>query len=170
MKLASLIWLAIWIAGCSATYKQQIIKQPAAKLERGKGVFISTPNNGWYGKIEYKHSGQMTADAVKAAFSRFSDDVFISAECLSRECLKMIPTDKYLYYVEPEILHWEDRATEWSGMRDRIDVKISIYNSTSGSEITSSIITGTSKWATFGGDHPQDLLPEPLNDYVQSLY
>ncbi|WP_254924651.1 DUF4823 domain-containing protein [Aeromonas sp. A35_P] len=29
---------------------------------------------------------------------------------------------------------------------------------------------GKSKWATFGGDHPQDLLPEPTEKYVNSLY
>jgi uncharacterized protein DUF4823 len=170
MKYALLVCIGIFLSACSATYNQQVLKEPAVKLERGKGIFISTPTNGWYGKIEYKNSGKMTANAVKAAFSRFSNDVFISAECLGLECLKIIPAAKYPYYVEPEILHWEDRATEWSGIPDRIEVKISIYNSELGSEIASSVITGTSKWATFGGDHPQDLLPEPLNSYVQSLY
>jgi hypothetical protein len=41
----------------------------------------------------------MTANAVKAAFSRFSNDIFISAECLGSECLKIIPTAKYAYYI-----------------------------------------------------------------------
>jgi Domain of unknown function (DUF4823) len=36
--------------------------------------------------------------------------------------------------------------------------------------VASTLISGQSKWATFGGDHPQDLLPEPLNSYVESLY
>lgn len=74
------------------------------------------------------------------------------------------------YYVIPEILHWEDRATEWSGIPDKIQVKISIYEGKTWKEVASTIISGKSKWATFGGDHPQDLLPEPLNKYVESLY
>jgi len=170
MKVLFIVSISIFLSSCAASYNQQILKDATSKLERDKGVFISTPRNGWYGKIEYKNSGKMTANAVKAAFSRFSNSVYISEECVGLECLKTAVTTKYAYYVVPEILHWEDRATEWSGIPDRIDVKISVYDIASGSEISSTVITGTSKWATFGGDHPQDLLPEPVNYYVQSLY
>jgi hypothetical protein len=112
----------------------------------------------------------MTANAVKAAFSRFSNNIHVTEECLGLECLKKIPIGKYAYYVEPDILHWEDRATEWSGIPDRIEIKISVYDAISGAELASSIVSGKSKWGTFGGDHPQDLLPEPVNKYVESLY
>jgi len=84
--------------------------------------------------------------------------------------LKEIPTERYEYYIQSEILHWEDRATEWSGLPDRIEIKISVYDTHSGAELASSILSARSKWATFGGDHPQDLLPEPVKQYVESLY
>ena len=74
------------------------------------------------------------------------------------------------YLVAPEILHWEDRATEWSGKPDRVDVDIRVIAPTSGAVIASSVISGKSKWATFGGDHPQDLLPEPVDEYVGTLF
>ena len=170
MKVLFIVSISIFLSSCVASYNQQILKDATLKLERGKGVFISTPKNGWYGKIEYKNSGKMTANAVRAAFSRFSNSVYISEECLGLECLKTALATQYAYYVVPEILHWEDRATEWSGIADKIDIKISVYDVTLGSEISSTVIRGTSKWATFGGDHPQDLLPEPVNYYVQSLY
>ena len=160
----------VFLSGCSATYQQQVVKRPQSPLERGKGIFVSTPKNGWYGKTEYQNSGKMTANAVKAAFSRFSNNVFVSEQCLGLECLKLIPTERYEYYIEPEILHWEDRATEWSGLPDKIEIKISVYDARLGTELASSILTARSKWATFGGDHPQDLLPEPLNQYIESLY
>jgi hypothetical protein len=86
------------------------------------------------------------------------------------ECLKIIQTDKYGYFVAPEILHWGDRATEWSGIPDKIEIKISVYDAQFETELASSVVNGKSKWATFGGDHPQDLLPEPVNQYVESLY
>ncbi len=170
MKVLFIVSIGVFLSSCTASYNQQILQDATSKLERGKGVFISTPKNGLYGKIEYKNSGKMTANAVKAAFSRFSNSVYISEECLGLECLKAAPTAKYAYYVVVEILHWEDRVTEWSGIPDRIEVKISVNEVASGSEISSTVIKGTSKWATFGGDHPQDLLPEPINNYVQSLY
>ncbi len=162
--------IVIWLSGCSSAYQQQIVHPITTKLVSGHGVYISTPENGRYGKIEYKESGTMTANSIKSAFSRFSNDVDVSEGCLGRECLERIPAERYSYYVAPEILHWEDRATEWSGRPDKIEIKIVIYETKSGKEITSAVLSGQSKWATFGGDHPQDLLPEPVNRFVQSLY
>jgi hypothetical protein len=170
MKTLRLLGCLIILSGCSATYEQVIVQPTASKLERGKGVFISVPKDGWYGKIEYRNSGRMTADAVKSAFSRFSNTVDVSTECIGKECLKKINPNQYTYYVEPLIMHWEDRNTEWSGIPDRIEIKLIIYDVKTGVEIASSIMNGKSKWATFGGDHPQDLLPEPINAYVASLY
>ncbi len=74
------------------------------------------------------------------------------------------------HYIIPEILHWEDRATEWSGKPDKIEIKVTIHEGQDSKELTSAIISGKSKWATFGGYHPQDLLPEPLNKYIESLF
>jgi hypothetical protein len=31
-------------------------------------------------------------------------------------------------------------------------------------------VSGRSGWATLGGDHPQDLLPKPVGEYVASLF
>ena len=79
-------------------------------------------------------------------------------------------SNDFQYYVVPEILHWEERATEWSGLPDRIELQLSVYEFGMRDNIASTHILGKSKWATFGGDHPQDLLPKPINDFVSSLY
>lgn len=68
------------------------------------------------------------------------------------------------------ILHWEERATEWSGKPDRIEIQIIIYDLSTKKQIVNSTYTGKSKWATFGGDHPQDLLAEPTQTFVDALY
>jgi hypothetical protein len=162
--------LVIWLSGCSAAYEQQIVNPITTRLVAGHGVYISKPKNGRYGKIEYRESGIMTANSIKSAFSRFSTEIHVPEACLGKECLGRIPVEKYTYYVAPEILHWEDRATEWSELPDKIEIKVVIYDIKSGREITSAVLSGRSKWATFGGDHPQDLLPEPVNQFVQSLY
>lgn len=43
----------------------------------------------WYGKTEYKNSGKMTANEIKAAFSKFSNTIYISENCTGRECFNM---------------------------------------------------------------------------------
>ncbi len=74
----------------------------------------------------------------------------------------------YSYLVFPTILHWEDRATEWNFMRDKVEVKIDIVDVFSGEAESSTVIDGRSGIATLGGDHPQDLLPDPINEYFRS--
>ena len=170
MRPVLLMVFASLLCSCAATYKQNTIAQPSAKLVRGQSVAIATPANGFYGNTEYHASGKMTALAVRAAFARFSNSITEWPECKDLVCLKGVKAVAADYYVIPEILHWEDRATEWSGIPDRVEVKISIYDGSTSRELASTIISGKSKWATFGGYHPQDLLPEPFNAYVESLY
>ena len=170
MHLISLVMFAAMISGCAATYKQNTLAEPSAKLVRGKSVVISTPSNGFYENKEYSASGRMTALAVRAAFARFTNSTTVVPDCNDLMCLKKDQSVSHDYYVIPEILHWEDRATEWSGIPDKIEVKVSVSDGQSAKDLASTIISGKSKWATFGGDHPQDLLPEPLNKYVESLY
>jgi uncharacterized protein DUF4823 len=56
-----------------------------------------------------------------------------------------ITPNQYAYYVETVIMHWEDRNTEWSGIPDRIEIKLIIYDVKTGVEIASSVMNGKSK-------------------------
>lgn len=170
MKRAFLVSSAFLLAGCSAKYSTNNIQERTEHLVKDVSVVISQPTDGVYDTHTYSGSGRATADAVKAAFLRHSDNVTVFADCDDVTCLKANHSISRGYYVVPQILHWEDRATEWSGIPDKIEVKITVYNAESNNRVASTIINGKSKWATFGGDHPQDLLPEPTNMFVSSLY
>ena len=74
----------------------------------------------------------------------------------------------YLFF--PTILHWEDRATEWSGKADKAQIKIVVFDLRTSEVVSSATIDGKSGLATFGGDHPQDLLPGPVTKYVNGLF
>jgi len=162
--------LAALLLACASTYKNEVVFKPSAKLERGRAVLVATPKNGFYNKEEYPSSRRQTAAVTQAAFARFSNQVAVSSSCTDLACLQTEGKQHYAYFVVPEILHWEDRATEWSGKPDRIEVKLVVFDGQSAMEIASIIISGKSKWGTFGGDHPQDLLSEPIKQYVESLY
>ncbi|WP_049772811.1 DUF4823 domain-containing protein [Teredinibacter turnerae] len=157
------------LSGCASTYKNEVLVKSDNSLYSNLSVFIATPANGSYGGKTYANSGESTANAVRSAFMRYVDQVEVSRKCQDMECLKSESNGNYGYLVVPYILHWEDRATEWSGLKDKLEIKIVVY-SIDGTEVSSTIIYGKSKWATFGGDHPQDLLPEPIKQYVQGLY
>ena len=166
----ALVLVTIVVVGCTSTYTRSDQSIPTAKLELGKIVAIATPANGSYGGKEYAGSGSSTATAVRAAFAKFARETNVVPDCQTLSCLTEKTGANADYLVVPEILHWEDRNTEWSGIKDKLEVKITIYDARSAKLLAASSLAGKSKWATFGGDHPQDLLPEPINDYVASLF
>jgi hypothetical protein len=160
--------LAALPAPVLARTQTTVIAVPSVKLLRDKSIAIALPVDGSYSSKIYAGSGDMTAQVLKAAFARYTNNVSILRDCHDIKCIQA--ASGFDYVVLPEILHWEDRNTEWSGKRDRVEIKIVVLDGTSKSEIASSIITGRSKWLTFGGDHPQDMLPEPVTEFVTSLY
>ena len=112
----------------------------------------------------------MTATAVRNAFLKHAARVSITDTCVGVGCLDEFDKADYGYIVEPVITHWEDRATEWSGKRDHLEVQLIIFDVGTREQLSSSIVSGKSKWATFGGDHPQDLLETAISQYVNALY
>ncbi len=170
MRITLIVIFVTIFSGCASTYEQNNLTVPTSKLLKDQLIVISTPTNGFYGQKEYRESGNMTALAVRAAFVRFSTTTTISTDCKELICLKNNNTEVFDYYVIPKILHWEDRNTEWSGRPDKIEILLSIYEGKTWKNLASTTISGKSSWATFGGDHPQDLLQEPLNSYIDSLY
>ncbi len=165
------IFISVLImSGCASTYKHVDLQAPAEKLNPARGVLISIPEDGWYENTQYKNSGKMTANAVRAAFAKNAKRTDLTKDCKGDACLNNINLNKYGYFVKPVILRWEDRATEWSGRPDQIEIQIIVFDAATRKELANSSYSGKSKWATLGGDHPQDLLPEPTNEYVRKLY
>lgn len=70
----------------------------------------------------------------------------------------------------PTVVHWEDRATEWSGRPDRIEIEVRTLEVQSGEMLALGSVKGKSKWAALGGDAPEDLLAVPLGIYVDWLF
>lgn len=161
--------LLIVLTGCTASYQQNEMTQPSEPLSETAFVYIVIPHDGRFERQVYPNFGVMTADATRAAFSRHAARIEMVDTCSIGTCFAKL-NGEVGYLVIPEILHWEDRATEWSGKADRLEVKITVYDLSTQEILASSVLQGRSQWATLGGDHPQDLLPEPINSYVDSLY
>ena len=158
------------MSGCAASYDQSSVVEATAKLDPSAKVLVSIPENGIYGNDTYHNSGRQTANAIRVAFSKVGVSTEITDRCHGSDCLKLEDYDSYGYYVQPEILHWEDRATEWSGKSDRLEVQLIVYEVGTGDELVNITYSGKSQWLTLGGDHPQDLLAKPTEDVVSRLY
>ncbi len=171
MRLVLVVLLVSFLSACADSHQLLRTNREAQKLDRNKVVYVSVPKDGRYGQINYAGSGQNTTQIVLMAFSQYSRRVETGHEYQTFEqALDSARKQSAGYLVMPTILEWEDRATEWSGIPDKSSIKISVIDTASGTSIDSVIIRCKSGLATFGGDHPQDLLPKPVGEYVKSLF
>lgn len=170
MGLAPLILLI----GCSHTYQinRPVMAAPTEKLERSASAYVALPQDGVFeGRIVYEQSGQYTADVIQKSFQQYLHSVQRATVYEPYEtALQSAKNSGARYLVYTEILHWEDRQTAWSGMPDRILLRLSVIDTRGGVAVDSAELKGTSRWFTFGGDDPKDLVAVPANQYVASLF
>ena len=160
------------LLGCADSHR--LVRNDIAsevKLAKTDSIYVAVSNDGLYGSHTYVRSGLNSSQIILAAFAKRSKRAEMgNVHQEVKEALQYATTNSFRYLVYPTILHWEDRRTEWSGIPDKVEIKIEVIEATKGNVIDSVIIKGKSGWATLGGDHPQDLLPKPVEDYVASLY
>jgi hypothetical protein len=167
----ALIIIALLSSCADSTEILRENKSTNLHLNNSDSILISIPSDGIYGDKTYTGSGQNTSQIIYASLSRHSHNIQIGNlyESFSY-ALDAAKRHGAKYLVYPTILYWEDRATEWSGIPDKIEVRIEIVEISTGSTVSSALIKGKSGLATLGGDHPQDLLPKPIDEFIDSLY
>lgn len=171
MRAVYIASFVFFLTGCADTHNIKRLDASAVVLDRAGSAYVSVPVDGRYGQTIYPNSGRMTAFEVTRAFSPHLVKTTQGKGFQTRDkALETARAGGYRYLIQPEILHWEDRATEWSGLPDQIKVEIDVIDVASGEVLDSAVIEGKSKWATLGGDQPQDLLESPLTDYARSLF
>jgi len=162
---------AVIFSGCTSTYESTASVPVRGRLKADGSAYVALPEDGHFESIPYPGSGRKTALAVSTAFSRHLKKVEVAPEVSSYDAsLEKAKAGSFDYLVVPTILHWEDRATEWSGRPDRIQIELRTVEVPAADTLAIESIKGTSKWATFGGDVPEDLLKTPIDAYVDSLF
>ena len=113
----------------------------------------------------------MTAQAFQAAFMHYTRSVYISRfPESSAEALENARRASLDYMVYPTIVRWEVRATEWSGRRDQLALKVDLIEVSTGNVVFSREIESTGKWMSDGGDSPRDLLTEPAEQFANAIF
>jgi hypothetical protein len=170
-NLALALFATFLLLGCADTH--QLMRAPGSTLSLPKNAsaYVAVPTDGRYGQTTYSSSGALTAQAIASAFAPYLDKIIVAVKTETLEAAQQSAKDgKFTYLIYSQILHWEDRATEWSGKPDVASIKVSLIRIDTGEIIDSAVIGGKSGWATLGGDRPEHLLPKPLADYASTLF
>lgn len=174
MKVSRLLFALLLVSslvGCSDTHKLVRTEGVGLTVSKELTAYLVVPRDGQYGATFYTGSGAMVAQEMEKAFTPYLEKIVVGRRyehlenALSRAREKAVD-----YLIYSEILHWEDRATEWSSRPDVVSIRVTIIDVSTGGKVDSAELGGTSKIMSWGGEHPQDLLAKPLADYAAGLF
>lgn len=173
-KFASFLAIAVvpMLSACKSTYTEKnLTQEPPPILKSNSRIYVGMPFDGTFKEDVAQGSGKNTAQAFQAALLRYTRSVYISKfpESLS-EAMDSARRGNLEYVLYPAIIRWEDRATEWSGRRDRLALKVDLIDLNASKIVFSREIEATGKWMTDGGDTPKDMVDEPAEQYVNALF
>lgn len=159
------------LTGCyTAEYKVDSFNAPLGGLSAARTAYVAIPEDGRYGDQVYAGSGTETALAILTEVSKHGRGVLAKSHQAHDADLTDAKMAGAAYLFEPLILHWEHRATEWSGLPNRITLRIEVYETGTNKVISNSVLESHNSWWTLGGDHPEDLLPKTVGPFVDRLY
>jgi hypothetical protein len=169
--LLSIFCFLLPLAGCANKYRVDLIEKPISNISAASHFYIMLPEDGRFEEIVYTGSGQLASSAVHSVLQRngvkYTQASSIQTLAEATAEAASIGAD---YILQSIILHWEDRATEWSGRPDRITMKYVVVDLKNSEKVASMIVSASSKWATLGGDHPQDLVPKTVQDFIDNVF
>ena len=171
-KLTLALMLVFALAGCHAKYQvSNLSGASTTRLDKQKSVYVAVPQDGSYGATIYTGSGQTVAQSVASAFSKVAPKVTVGDRTQSNEeALASARKAGAGYLVVPVIAHWEHRATAWSGIPSSMAIRVTILDTTSGDQVSSTNVEGRSRIASVTSTSPESLLRDPLVEYVRGKY
>ncbi len=141
-------------------------------LGTNKAVFVSVPGDAVRRNKVYTGSGQEVAQSTATAFSRYATRVEIASPDLEEreQLLAAARRASAGYLIVLTIVHWEPRATAWSGIPSQVDIGLSVINADTGREVRSTVLEGRSPKMDLARNSPEALYTDVLDGLVGELY
>jgi hypothetical protein len=166
-RLLSLLILAVALTGCKSTYQVRDFHPSPAQLRSQDGIYIIVPPDG----PDEPGCGRLAADTLYGLFAHRAERVKKSDELAPFGVhLTNAANAGFVYVLQSKITLWKEEATEWSGLRDKLDMNLSLLRAANGEVVSETHISGQSKLMSWGGDRVEHLLTGIGGKWVGSLY
>ena len=170
-KLAFVVVAALLVVGCAASQTTSLIDNRTDTISTDASFLVAVKEDGTYAGTPHRESGRMARDAMVVALTNYAPNVAEIPSYVPEDTAIVSALEQNVdYLVYLKINHWEERATEWSGLPDRIEVETRLIDGRNGNVLEAQVVTAKSKWATLGGDHPEDLLVVPFDEFSRSMF
>jgi hypothetical protein len=173
MRIAVLVLVLCGLGGCASEFEitRAAPRQEPVALASGDSVYVAVPPDGMFEGKPYAGSGASAAKAAAALFARHAGRAEAGTSVQSaEEGLATARSRGFTHCASLQLLHWEDRATEWSGKRDKATVGINLTQVKTGAAVDSATVSATGTWWTLGGDHPEGLLERMMQRYEKDAF
>lgn len=168
MKLIFLAFALALLAGCTThRYSLHPITR-GESMRAGASALVALPEDGRFGQISYSGTGRQVARSVATALAKHCPRVDIMQN--TNAPLESARAGGFDYLITPRIIHWEDRATEWSGKPDRIEIELRTQAVKDGATVNLGSVEGRTGTFALTSSAPQDMLLDPINSYVAWLF
>ena len=160
------------LTGCKSSYSEkEISSETPPLLKSNTRIYVAIPFDATFKKEIAEGSGKQTAQAFQVAFMKYTRSVYTSKFPESAaEALEIARAGHMEYLLYPTLLRWEDRATEFTGMRDKLAVRAELIDVRTGKVVFSREFEATGKFMTDGGETPKDLLDQPAEQFANSIF
>lgn len=167
----AVLFVAVFSA-CSTTYNNRSQTPETGSLPLGKNFIILNCEDGGFRQKTYVGSGATFTNVIASELSPFAGRIdFAQTDTLDKF---YDPTTDYI--IVPKIYHWEDHATNWSGIPDILKASVDVYdahkNDNHGTPMRIAFlkIDATSQWATLRNRPPSAMLDEPLQEFFERIF
>ena len=170
--ILSLIF-AICLQACATATIEKLNTHTSSAIsaDTPQTIYIALPKDGVYKTIQYPYSGQQVQQAFFEAFSRYSDEVILGSTVQNfQEAKDSALAVRAQILVYPVIIHWEDRNTPWSGLRDKVRINVQVFNVNTDVAIDKTSLYATNRWLALLNAAPSNLLKKIIWPYVEQLY
>lgn len=156
--MAPLLLASCYTSGSEVT--RGSLFDPMEPLPGSTVIEVVMPDDGIYGGRAYLGSGRAVASRIQgAARTRFPSTSVVQAQPTSAEPRPI--------RVEAVIRRWEDRATNWSGVADKIKIELTLRE---GPRVRRDLTySAHSTWWTFVNSPPEELLDSNFDEAVLEL-
>jgi hypothetical protein len=172
MRTLVLLLAAIALVACVGdTHSVKRPVQLSKRMMPSATAYVSMPPDGEHAGYVFPGSGAIVQKIVGDAFARHFPRVERAAAPQTlAQALAKAKELKASYLVAPAVLHWENWNTEISGRSDQVKVEIAVIEVATGQVIEHGLVGGTNGIPEYGTNHPKELLPMPVAQYVDSLF
>lgn len=164
--------LMMVLLACGGVRINRSMADPSFRMPRDSPIYVTLARDGEYGGILQPGSGRAVSRALSEVLSYHNPRVSLAEGAEgAAEALESANALGAAFIVAPEVVSWENRATNWSGKPDRVQLLIRVLRVPGGRPLdaTTIRIEGPSV-VDLGANGPGALLHGALADYAEQLF